>query len=201
MLKFVQLAQKLLKIGYKHKDKLLNSNDPEFLALALGEALQNQRKILLDTSRDQIQTITDLFEVNAEIKFLTLMTAKKLNLELKDSGQSQSLELIAKTLDANNMSHAALDMRSYNAWLKEFFTSEGVKAIIEKPLTEIDGFNAGLKGAWKIPVQTTQRVVEEIMRLNNIVTEAKKEGRRLERESRAAEVSKQTTQPPKPGNA
>jgi hypothetical protein len=196
-LKFVKLAQQLIKVGYKHKDKLLNSNDPEFLAIALGEALQNQRKILLDTSRDQIQTITDLFEINAEIKFLTIMTSKKLNLDIKNAGQSQSIDLIASALEANNMSHAALDMRSYNTWLKDFFTSDGVKAIIEKPLTEIDGLNAGLKGAWKIPVQTTQRVVEEIMRLNNIVTEAKKEGRRLEREQRAAEATK--ANPPKPG--
>lgn len=196
-LKFVQLSRKFLQFAVKHRGKIMNANDPELLAESLGSALQNQRTILLDPSRDQLQTLSDILEVSAEVRVLTNMTARKLEIETKNKTQAEVLGAICDKLEAADAGGYASDIRDVMAWSEKFFSTPEVRAVLDKPLTELD-VPTGIKDALFFPVHAAQRGVEEIARLNTLVAAAKKEGRRERDAARRADKPSKGT-PPQPG--
>lgn len=164
---FAQLAK-------KHGAKVLHSGSIDLLTKDLGDALRRQKKIVTDPDMNTLETAYEAVPVIAEVKILTLAVSKKLGIDSKGQPAIAILEEIVRKTEERN-SKAAAEIKNTLDWTRSFFSQPEIQEILKAGLIQIEkpAHWKDLKGMGKSVTQGTQRIMQEVSRLQDFLQKAK----------------------------
>lgn len=173
--KLAKLGLTFVKAVSKHRKKILHIADAELLVRDLGHALNEQHQTLTNPRNSTIETAYEIVPQIAEVRVLTNVIAKHLNIDTKDKDHSDILKEIVDQMEAKD-SDAAEDIKQNLKWLDEFYSSDEAKELMEMDVTEIETPSGVLdyKGAFKAVTQTASRAFEETQKAHKFMSLAKK---------------------------
>lgn len=169
-----KLAAIFVKLAKNHGSKVLHGGDINLLTKDLGDALRRQKKIIQDPDMGVIETADEALPVIAEVKILTFFVAKKLKIETSGKNTITILEEIVQKTESRD-SKAAKEIRNTLDWTREFFSKPEIQEILKADLIQIEtpGKWTDIKGWGKSAVQGSQRIAQELSRLQDFLKHAK----------------------------
>jgi len=171
-----KLALIFSKLAKQHSGKILHGADVNALTRDLGDALRRQKKIIQDPDKNTLETAYEALPVIAEVKVLTVAVSKHLGLETKGKSTSAILEeIVLKTEERK--STAAQEIKDTLAWTRDFFSKPEIQEILAADLIKIEAPSSwkDVKGMGKTALQTGQRLMQEVSRLQDFLKKAKEE--------------------------
>lgn len=173
--KLAKLGLTFVKAVSKHRKKILHIADAELLVRDLGHALNEQHQTLTNPRNSTIETAYEIVPQIAEVRVLTNVIAKHLNIDTKDKDHGDILKEIVDQMEAKD-SDAGEDIKQNLKWLDEFYSSDEAKELMQMDVTEIKSPTGVLdyKGAFKAVTQTASRAFEETQKAHKFMSLAKK---------------------------
>lgn len=159
-------------IARKHGGKVLHANNPALLIHDLGEALRQQRNVLSDPRKGMAITAYDVLPAVIEVKILTMVTAKSLNIDTKGKADIQILEEIVEKAKENNYTKYAKEIEETLDWTRKLFANPEIQDVLATPMTELDT-PKNLSDVTKFITSLGKRSVDEVTRLNEFVKRMK----------------------------
>ncbi|MBL1147659.1 MAG: hypothetical protein HND56_12445 [Pseudomonadota bacterium] len=176
----------------KHRKKILHVGDVELLVRDLGQALNDQHHTLINPRNSTIETAYEILPQMAEVRVLTGVVRKHLNIDPKKD-QVEAMKEIVEKMEAEG-SDAADDIKDNLKWLDEFYSSDEAKELMSMEVTEVEtpGGLLDYKGAFKTVKQAASRAFDETMKAHKFMSLAKKFEEMQRREKREAEKAAKT---------
>lgn len=173
----------------KHRKKILHVGDVELLVRDLGQALNDQHHTLINPRNSTIETAYEILPQMAEVRVLTGVVRKHLNIDPKKD-HVEALKEVVEKMEAEG-SDAADDIKDNLKWLDEFYSSDEAKELMTMEVTEVEtpGGLLDYKGAFKTVKQAASRAFDETMKAHKFMSLAKKFEEMQRREKREAEKS------------
>lgn len=190
-----KLGLTFAKAVSKHRKKILHVGDVELLVRDLGQALNDQHHTLINPRNSTIETAYDILPQMAEVRVLTGVVRKHLDIDPKKDHVDALKEIVEK-MEAQG-SDAADDIKDNLKWLDEFYSTDEAKELMTMEVTEVETPKSLLdyKGALKTVTQAAGRAFDETVKAHKFMTLAKKFEEMQRREKRDAEKSAKTDAP------
>ncbi|TNE32202.1 MAG: hypothetical protein EP349_02320 [Alphaproteobacteria bacterium] len=171
----------------KHRKKILHVGDVELLVRDLGQALNDQHHTLINPRNSTIETAYEILPQMAEVRVLTGVVRKHLNID-PQKDHVEALKEVVEKMEAEG-SDAADDIKDNLKWLDEFYSSDEAKELMTMEVTEVEtpGGLLDYKGAFKTVKQAASRAFDETMKAHKFMSLAKKFEEMQRREKREAE--------------
>jgi hypothetical protein len=169
-----KLGLTFVKAISKHRKKILHVGDVDLLVRDLGLALNEQHHTLVNPRNSTIETAYEIMPQLAEVRVLTGVVAKHLDIDPQKDHVETLKEIVEKMEERG--SEAADDIKDNLKWLDEFYSTPEAKAVMEMDVTEIETPKGLLdyKGAFKTVKQTAGRAFDETLKAHKFVAAAKK---------------------------
>lgn len=194
-LTLAKLGITFAKAVSKHRKKILHVGDVELLVRDLGQALNDQHHTLINPRNSTIETAYEILPQMAEVRVLTGVVRKHLDIDPKKD-HVEALKEVVEKMEAQG-SDAADDIKDNLKWLDEFYSSDEAKELMTMEVTEVETPKGLLdyKGALKTVTQAASRAFDETMKAHKFMSLAKKFEDMQRREKRDAEKSAKSDGP------
>lgn len=173
----LKLALLFATFAKNHGGKVLHANNIDLLTEDLGNALQKQKDILADRKKGVIMTAYDVLPVILEVKLLSLVVAKKLDIETKDKPVINILEEIVQKSEERGAGDRAEGIKATMEWTRNLFEQPEIQKVLEMDMTEIEK-PGGIKGVGRFFKQVGGRGMDELNRVQEFLKRTKDAGNR-----------------------
>jgi hypothetical protein len=194
MLPQLKLALLFATFAKNHGSKVMHANNVDLLTADLGNALQKQKDILADRDKGVIMTAYDVLPVILEVKLLTTVVAKKLDIETKDKSSIAILEEIIQKSEERGEGERAEKIKSTLEWTRDLFEQPEIKKVLEMDMTEIEKPDS-IKGVGRFFKQVGGRGMDEFNRVQEFLKRTKD----ASKEDKSPPASKKSPAKKKPG--
>lgn len=167
-----KLALVFANLARKHGTKVMHSNNVDLLIKDLSAALVEQKNILSSQHKGTIMTAYEALPVIAEVKILTTIVAKKLDIETKGKGDIQVLEEIIAKAEERNGGRYSKGIKDTLEWTRALVSHPEFQDILKMEMTQIEK-PSSLKDVTKFITQLAYRSQDEITRINEFLKYAK----------------------------
>ncbi len=183
----VKLAMVFGKSVLKHRKKLLHVSDVELLVHDLGAALDEQKNMLTNPRNSTIETAMDILPQIAEVRVLTNVITKHLDIDTKDKDEMDILKEIVEKMEERE-SDASFDIKRNLSWMEEFYSLDAVKELMEEEVLateakiEMPSSVFDFQGAKKMVAASVSKVVDKTQHYHKYMELAKQFERMQRRE-------------------
>ncbi len=202
--KLAKLGVTFAKSVMKHRKKFLHITDVELLVRDLGDALNEQRNMLTNPRNSTIETAFELLPQIAEVKVLTAVITKQLDIDAKNKDHMDILKEIVQKMEDIDCD-ACFDIKENLSWLDEFYSMAEVKELMSKDMSEIETpssvFDVG--GMGKMLTTGITKAFDKTQQYHKYMQLAKR-FEKMQRRKMAEEAKKKNNQnkaTPKPKNS
>ncbi|MDD9901316.1 MAG: hypothetical protein OXT65_10085 [Alphaproteobacteria bacterium] len=134
----LKLALFFAKFVRSHGQKVLHANNVDLLTRDLGQAMMQQKHILSDPRKNSFMTAYDVLPVMAEVKVMSLVVAKKLDIPVKGRSVISVLDDIVKKSDERNNGQYAGGIKQTLEWTRELFSRPELQDVMNMGMTDVD---------------------------------------------------------------
>ncbi len=167
-----KLALIFAKLAKEHGPKILHVNNPDLLTRDLGDALKQQKDILSDSRKGMMMTAYDVLPIIVEVKIMTSLVAKKLDIETKGKPDIAILEEIVAKSEERNAGKFSKDIKDTLDWTRKLFAHPEMQEILKMEMTQIEGIKS-VGDVTKFFKQLAGRSVDEVSRVTEFLKRAK----------------------------
>lgn len=191
----IKLALLFAKLAKEHGPKILHSNNPDLLTRDLGDALKKQKDVLSDPRKNMIMTGYDVVPIIVEVKILTTVVAKKLEIDTKGKPDIAILEEIIAKSEERNGGKFSKDIRDTLEWTRKLFANPEIQDVLKMEMTEIEA-PKNLKDIGRFFKQAAGRAQDEAVRVSEFLKRAKDAAPEQKTEPKAEDRKQEPPKPP-----
>lgn len=133
-----KLALLFAKMAKDHGQKILHANNPDLLSRDLGDALKKQKDILSDPRKSMVMTAYDVLPLIAEVKILTVVTARQLGISTGGKSDIEVLEAIIAAGEERNGGKFTKDIKGTLEWTRQLFSHPEIRDVLDMEMTAIE---------------------------------------------------------------
>ena len=133
-----KLALIFAKMAKDHGQKILHANNPDLLSRDLGDALRKQKDLLSDPRKSMVMTAYDVLPLLVEVKILTVLTARQLNISTGNKSDIEVLEAIIAAGEERNGGKFTKDIKSTLEWTRQLFSHPEIRDVLDMEMTSIE---------------------------------------------------------------